>query len=126
LQPLVENCIKHGLAPKIDGGSITLRSRFINGKLQIQVQDDGVGMARTGEWVARQDGGEALLGGSGIGMTNVAERMKVLYGDAGRMTITSPESGEGTLITLELPIVETELARSAADKIYSERSRTRA
>jgi two-component system, LytTR family, sensor kinase len=126
LQPLVENCIKHGLAPKIDGGSITLRSRFVDGKLEIQVQDDGVGMARTGEWVARQDGGESLLGGSGIGMTNVAERMKVLYGDAGKMTITSPEAGEGTLITLELPIVETELARSAADKIYSERSRTRA
>jgi two-component system LytT family sensor kinase len=126
LQPLVENCIKHGLAPKIDGGSITLRSRLRDGKLQIQVQDDGVGMARTGQWVARQNGRESLDGHSGIGMNNVAERMKVLYGEAGRMTITTPDSGEGTLITLELPIVETELARSAADKIYSERSRTRA
>jgi hypothetical protein len=42
------------------------------------------------------------------------------------MTIKTPDNGEGTLITLELPILETELARSAADKIYSERSRTRA
>jgi len=47
----VENCIKHGLAPKIEGGSITLRSKLLDDKLQIQVQDDGVGMAITGQWM---------------------------------------------------------------------------
>jgi two-component system LytT family sensor kinase len=126
LQPLVENCIKHGLAPKIDGGSITLRSKIVDDRLQIQVQDDGVGMAVVGEFVAPGRGREPQVGQSGIGMANVAERIQVLYGDAGKMTIKTPDSGEGTLITLELPILETELARSAADKIYSERSRTRA
>src|SRR6266481_4853239 len=45
LQPLVENCIKHGLAPKIDGGSITIRSKIVEDKLVLEVQDDGVGMA---------------------------------------------------------------------------------
>lgn len=127
LQPLVENSIKHGLAPKIDGGNITLRSKLMEDKLIIQVQDDGVGMEATGKVEAA--GGiarEALSGQGGIGMSNVAERLKVLYGDAGKLSITPPPSGEGTLITLELPLVETELARSAADKIYSERSRTRA
>ncbi len=125
LQPLVENCIKHGLAPKIDGGSITLRSRLLDGKLLLEVQDDGVGMGATGFWddIGRENNGS---GPSGIGMANVAERMKVLYGDAGRMTITMPKSGEGTLITLELPMLESDFARSAADRIYSERSRTRA
>jgi two-component system LytT family sensor kinase len=125
LQPLVENCIKHGLAPKIDGGSITLRSRMMDGKLLLEVQDDGVGMGATGIWddIGRETNGN---GPSGIGMANVAERMKVLYGDAGRMTITMPKSGEGTLITLELPMLEPDFARSAADRIYSERSRTRA
>ena len=59
-------------------------------------------------------------------MVNVAERIKVLYGDGGRMTITTPSSGEGTLVTLELPLLEADFARSAADKIYRERSRTRA
>jgi LytS/YehU family sensor histidine kinase len=83
-------------------------------------------MSISGEWVPPEKTYETQQGQSGIGMNNVAERMKVLYGEAGKMTITTPRSGEGTLITLELPIVETELARSAADKIYSERSRTRA
>jgi len=44
--------------------------------------------------------------GSGIGMTNVAERLKVLYGDTARMTIDSHE-GKGTLVRLRLPILET-------------------
>ena len=44
----MENSIKHGLAPKIDGGSITLRSKLLESKLHIEVQDDGVGMAATG------------------------------------------------------------------------------
>src|SRR6266404_405761 len=118
LQPLVENCIKHGLAPKIDGASMTLRSRLLDGKLLLEVQDDGVGMGATGFWddIGRENNGS---GPSGIGMANVAERMKVLYGDAGRMTITMPKSGEGTLITLELPMLESDFARSAADRIYS-------
>ena len=45
LQPLVENSIKHGLAPKVEGGSITVRSRLIKSRLVIEVEDDGVGMA---------------------------------------------------------------------------------
>jgi two-component system, LytTR family, sensor kinase len=125
LQPLIENSIKHGLAPKIEGGNITIRSQLMEDKLVIQIQDDGVGMEATGRveavGVSREAGS-----GYGIGMSNVADRLKVLYGDAGKLSITPPPSGQGTLITLELPLVETELARSAADKIYSERSRTRA
>lgn len=123
LQPLVENSIKHGLASKIEGGNITLRSKLMEDKLIIQVQDDGVGMAATGQV---EPVGLPTDSQSGIGMANVAERLRVLYGDAGKLSITPPPSGHGTLITLEMPLVETELARSAADKIYSERSRTRA
>jgi len=125
LQPLVENAIKHGLSSKIDGGNITLRSQLMEDKLLIQVEDDGVGMEATGQVEAAGLSREAGSG-QGIGMSNVADRLKVLYGDAGKLSITPPPSGHGTLITLELPLVETELARSAADKIYSERSRTRA
>src|SRR6266436_5810828 len=44
LQPLVENCVKHGLSPKVEGGSITLRSRVIKSRLVVEVEDDGVGM----------------------------------------------------------------------------------
>ncbi|MGA7294125.1 MAG: histidine kinase [Terriglobales bacterium] len=99
LQPLVENCIKHGLAPKVEGGSITLRSRLIKSRLVVEVEDDGVGMGAT-HLPTQADG----FGGIGIGMANVAERLKVLYGDAARMMIENRDGG-GTLIRLRLPIL---------------------
>jgi two-component system LytT family sensor kinase len=125
LQPLVENSIKHGLAPKVDGGNITIRSRIVDDKLVLDVQDDGVGIIGGRESVFI-DRSADNPGQSGIGMANVMERLKVLYGDAASMTITTPDAGEGTLVRLELPTLETDLVRSAADRIYSERARTRA
>jgi two-component system LytT family sensor kinase len=99
LQPLVENCLKHGLSPKVEGGSITLRSRVIKSRLIIEVEDDGVGMGA--QLLAQPDG----FGGTGIGMANVAERLKVLYGDAAKMMIESRE-GVGTQIRLRLPVLD--------------------
>lgn len=95
LQPLVENCIKHGLAPKVEGGSITLRSRVIKSRLIIEVEDDGVGIASTQVSASDREG---------IGMANVAERLKVLYGDAARMMVDGRDAG-GTLVRLRLPIL---------------------
>jgi two-component system LytT family sensor kinase len=103
LQPLVENCIKHGLSPKVEGGSITLRSRVIKSRLVVEVEDDGVGMESAQESV-RDFEHEESLGSMGIGMANVAERLKVLYGNAAKMIIESREGG-GTLIRLRLPIL---------------------
>jgi two-component system LytT family sensor kinase len=103
LQPLVENCIKHGLSPKVEGGSITLRSRVIKSRLVVEVEDDGVGMDSRHE-LMREHGNADDLAGMGIGMANVAERLKVLYGDTARMMIESREGG-GTLIRLRLPIL---------------------
>jgi len=99
LQPLVENCIKHGLAPKVEGGSITLRSRVIKSRLIIEVEDDGVGIGAT------QQVSHGSSDGAGIGMANVAERLKVLYGDAAKMMIDGRDGG-GTLIRLRLPILQ--------------------
>jgi two-component system LytT family sensor kinase len=117
LQPLVENSIKHGLSSKIEGGSIYLRSRLISSHLIIEVEDDGVGMGS-----ARLLEPPTGLGGTGIGMANVAERLKVLYGDTARMTIDSHE-GKGTLVRLRLPILQSEGATAAP--LYEERSSTR-
>jgi two-component system LytT family sensor kinase len=117
LQPLVENSIKHGLASKIEGGSIYLRSRLTDSQVIIEVEDDGVGMGAA-NLLERPSG----LGGNGIGMANVAERLKVLYGDKARMTIDSHE-GKGTLVRLRLPVLESEGAIPAT--LYEERSSTR-
>ena len=103
LQPLVENSIKHGLSPKVEGGSITLRSRVIKSRLVVEVEDDGVGMGSAQEFVREHEQDDGL-GGMGIGMANVAERLNVLYGDAAKMMIESREGG-GTLIRLRLPIL---------------------
>jgi two-component system, LytTR family, sensor kinase len=101
LQPLVENSIKHGLSSKVEGGSIYLRSQVDDATLVIEVEDNGVGMGSV-QLLERPNG----FGGTGIGMANVAERLKVLYGDTARMTIDSHE-GKGTLIRLRLPVLET-------------------
>ena len=119
LQPLVENSIKHGLAPKVDGGSITLRSRLQENKLIIQVEDDGVGMSAPPAVAA-----EHMGSGRGIGMMNVAERLHVLFGDAGRMTVQSRD-GQGTLVMLELPVVHTEPGEGHPAGTYAVRSSTR-
>jgi two-component system LytT family sensor kinase len=117
LQPLVENSIKHGLSSKIEGGSIFLRSRLTDSQLIIEVEDDGVGMG-----AANLSEKPTGLGGTGIGMANVAERLKVLYEDTARMTIDSHE-GKGTLIRLRLPVLQSEGSIPAV--LYEERSSTR-
>jgi two-component system, LytTR family, sensor kinase len=116
MQPLVENSIKHGLEPRISGGIVTLRSRLENGRLIIEVEDDGVGMG------ANQLEESSSWAGMGIGMANISERLQVLYGDTARMTIDSHE-GKGTRIRIRLPLIEG--ASSVPEGFYAERSSTR-
>jgi len=116
LQPLVENSIKHGLSPKVEGGSIYLRSRVVHSRLIIEVEDDGVGMG------GAQIEESSSWAGMGIGMANISERLQVLYGDTARLTIDSQE-GKGTLVRIRLPLVEA--ASSVPEGFYAERSSTR-
>jgi two-component system LytT family sensor kinase len=93
LQPLVENSIRHGLSSKVDGGTVRIRSRMVDHRLQILVEDDGVGIP---------EAKLATLFELGIGVSNVNERLKVLFGDDYRMWIDS-RPGEGTSTGIELP-----------------------
>ncbi len=102
LQPLVENCIKHGISPKVGGGSITIRSRHDNGHTIVDVEDDGLGMS---EEMLKT----ALHGG--IGLSNVNERLKVIYGSSYRLTLRSA-IGEGTCATMEIPEMSAEGAQA--------------
>jgi len=97
LQPLIENSIKHGLEPRINGGTVTVRSRLNGDRLLIEVDDDGVGMG--GRPV-----GALHRTGSGIGMKNVQERLDVLYGDQAHFNVVS-NPGRGTLVSIEIPVV---------------------
>jgi two-component system LytT family sensor kinase len=93
LQPLVENSIRHGLSTKVVGGTIRVRSRMAGNRLQILVEDDGVGIP---------EAKLATLFEHGIGVNNVNQRLKVLYGSEYRMWIDS-HVGEGTSTGIELP-----------------------
>jgi two-component system LytT family sensor kinase len=100
LQPLVENCVKHGLSNKVEGGTIWLRTRRVDGRLFLAVEDDGVGIPE--EKLAK-------LLEKGIGVSNVNERLKVLFGTDYRMWIDS-HPGKGTRIEIEVPELQTEWA----------------
>ena len=93
LQPMVENAIKHGLAPRLEGGQIHLRTQRREGRLRIEIDDNGMGMPP--ERLAEVYGG-------GIGISNVHERLRLLYGDQFVMDIRSQE-GTGTQIRIEIP-----------------------
>ena len=93
LQPLVENSIKHGLSSKIEGGTIWLRSARSGGRLQIEIEDDGVGVANEVLPTVFQ---------SGIGLSNVHERLSVLFGADFQMTLENRQGG-GVRIRVQFP-----------------------
>jgi two-component system LytT family sensor kinase len=95
LQPLVENSIKHGLARKVGGGCITITTALQNGRAAIDVHDDGVGM------------GEERLGhalSDGIGLSNVNERLRTIYGEGCQLRLKSLP-GQGTSASVEIPVI---------------------
>ena len=93
LQPLVENSIKHGLTRKVGPGSIVLRSWRENSRAIVEVEDDGMGFL-----LERLDAPMA----SGIGLANVRERLRVIYGATYQLTLTS-QPGRGTIARIEVP-----------------------
>jgi two-component system LytT family sensor kinase len=100
LQPLVENSIKHGLSSKVEGGTIRIRAQRADSKLHLLVEDDGIGIPESKL---------ATLLDRGIGVSNVNERLKVLFGNEYRMWIES-QPGLGTRIYIEAPELHTDLA----------------
>ncbi len=109
LQPLVENSLRHGLSGRLAGGVVCIRSMRLEGRLLIEVEDNGAGM--TGEALARATE-------SGIGLSNVQERLKVLYGTDFAMRISS-QPGQGTRVQIELPevTVSAPMARAQAQGV---------
>src|SRR6516162_5011195 len=93
LQPVVENCLKHGLAPKIEGGRIRLHAAEHNGRLRIEIEDNGVG-------ISEERMPHVYV--EGIGLSNVRERLRVLYGADFNLDINSHE-GQGTRIKIDVP-----------------------
>jgi sensor histidine kinase YesM len=88
IQPLVENAIKHGLEPKIDGGSITIKVMEKDNLIRTEVIDTGIGLSTYQK--------------NGVGIGNVMERLQLLYGEKGRLTLEESKPS-GVRATIEVP-----------------------
>ncbi len=102
LQPLVENAIKHGILPQKGGGKIIIKAKEHNNEMKISVGDDGVGMDRNKISTLFEEKGSSASG-IGIGLTNVNERLKSIYGVDFALNIKS-SPGKGTLISFTIPL----------------------
>jgi two-component system LytT family sensor kinase len=87
LQPLVENALKHGLAPRPGPGRLWISARAENGEIVLRVEDDGIGPGAAP---------------AGVGLTNVAERLTSLYQDRASLTL-APRPGGGARATIRIP-----------------------
>jgi sensor histidine kinase YesM len=88
IQPLVENALKHGLEPKIEGGEILIRGSENDGLLRLEVIDTGLGFNDETD--------------SGMGLSNIRQRLSSLYGNRGRL-ILEENSPQGLKATIEVP-----------------------
>jgi LytS/YehU family sensor histidine kinase len=88
LQTLIENSIKHGLEPKIEGGTIDVHAHVEGATLHVDVCDDGVGIDPHAD--------------DGIGLTNIRDRLQLLYGSQAELVITTPLAG-GACASVRIP-----------------------
>jgi sensor histidine kinase YesM len=91
IQPLVENAVKHGLEPSIKGGEVVLHAARENDMIRIVVADTGRGISEMGP-------------GNGIGLSNIRDRLKLMYGERGRLALEE-NSPHGVKATIEIPYV---------------------
>lgn len=100
LQPLVENSIKHGIAPKIGRSRITVRARKVGDVIRVEVEDDGVGLHLNGPHDRRPLRNPV---NAGVGLKNIAERLEAMYGKLAALSLEDLASG-GCRATVKIPL----------------------
>jgi sensor histidine kinase YesM len=93
LQTLIENSIKHGLEPKIEGGHIAVKAVLIDGTMQVDVRDNGAGFN--------------MMANDGVGLANIRERLQLLHGNRAELVIEAPVDG-GALCSIRVPFTTLE------------------
>jgi sensor histidine kinase YesM len=88
VQPLVENALKHGLEPRVEGGEIRIAAEDLGDRFRLVVSDTGAGLMENTV--------------AGVGLSNVKERLEALYGDKGRL-ILEDNQPSGLRVTMEIP-----------------------
>jgi len=101
IQPLVENAIKHGITPKVGKGAVKITAQKENNELVLGIIDDGVGIPANKLGQVLQPG---YGSGNGVGMSNVHERIKTLFGEEyGLKIVSCPD--QGTSIQMRIPLL---------------------
>ncbi len=105
LQPLIENAVKHGLEPQVDGGSVRVKATRLAvagvDLLQICVEDDGTGLASAARRPRRRVASSA--DGNGIALANLRERLQARFGSAAQLTLSELDGVTGTRACLVIP-----------------------
>jgi sensor histidine kinase YesM len=105
LQPLIENAVKHGLEPQVDGGTVRVRASRapVDGQdcLQVCIEDDGAGLAASARRPRHRVAGGA--DGNGIALANLRERLQARFGASAGLTLTDLEGGAGTRACVVIP-----------------------
>ncbi len=111
IQPLVENAVKHGIVPKMDQGTVHIQIKAIRGnEMLVVVKDDGVGIGADRLQQVFQPG---FGSGNGVGLSNVNERLKSLFGEDWGLRIIS-EPGGGTAVYMRVPLMKAGSRRDGA------------
>ena len=100
LQPLVENAVKHGIQPKMGPGVIRISAKLVDGEMLFVITDDGVGIDNERLPMVFLPG---FGSDSGVGLSNVNERLKSLYGEEYGLRIES-EIDKGTKVYVRIPL----------------------
>ncbi len=111
LQPLVENAIKHGIMPKMGSGEVRIRVSRSGSDMLVEIIDDGVGIPTD---VLPQVFRPGFGSGSGVGLSNVTERLKSLYGADHGLKLES-QVGQGTAVSFYVPLVQCYTKKGYAD-----------
>jgi two-component system sensor histidine kinase LytS len=100
LQPLVENAVKHGLLAKEEGGTVSITATRSGNFVNIAIADDGAGISRS---LLKQVLVNGFGKGAGVGLSNVNERLKNIYGPKYELELDSNE-GQGTTVRFTIPV----------------------
>ena len=119
LQPLVENAIKYAVSPQEEGAEIAVMAQVVGPRLRVTVSDTGPGMnaQNVEDGLPAVRPSRARRDSTGVGLTNIRDRLAQAYGEEHRFEIRSPESG-GFSVLIELPLESDEepAALSAAPR----------